>query len=114
VTLQAYEASAPHDAEWSYRAIIGKLNYLEKSRRPDIAYAVHQCARYTSDPKVEHTKAVKAIGRYLAGTMDKRVQFQPTDASLECFVDVDFAGSWIKPTAEDDPFTARSRTGYVI
>jgi hypothetical protein len=29
-------------------------------------------------------------------------------------VDADFAGNWIKPTAENDPFTARSRTGYVI
>jgi hypothetical protein len=114
VILQAYGDSTPHDADLSYRAVIGKLNYLEKSTRPDIAYAVHQCARYTSDPKVEHTKAVKAIGRYLAGTIDKGVQFQPTAAGLECFVDANFAGNWVKPTAEDDPFKARSRTGYVI
>ena len=29
--------------DWKYRSVIGKLNYLEKSTRPDLAYAVHQC-----------------------------------------------------------------------
>ena len=29
---------------WNYQSILGKLNYLEKSTRPDLAYAVHQCA----------------------------------------------------------------------
>jgi hypothetical protein len=33
-----------HDESWDYRSIIGKLNFLEKSTRPDIAFAVHQCA----------------------------------------------------------------------
>ena len=35
---------------WSYRSVIGKLNFLEKSTRPDIAYAVHQCARFSANP----------------------------------------------------------------
>ena len=47
-----------HDASWNYRSVIGKLNFLEKSTRPDIAYAVHQCARFSSNPKKSHTKAV--------------------------------------------------------
>ena len=33
--------------EWLYRRIIGQLNFLEKSTRPDIAYAIHQCARFS-------------------------------------------------------------------
>jgi len=33
--------------EWEYRRIIGQLNFLEKSTRLDIAYAVHQCARFS-------------------------------------------------------------------
>ena len=37
--------------DWEYRRIIGQLNFLEKSTRPDIAYAVHQCARFSSNPK---------------------------------------------------------------
>jgi hypothetical protein len=69
--------SKSYDETWSYAAIIGKLNYLENSTRPDIAYTVHPCARFTSDPKVEHTKAVKAIDRYLAATKEKGLIFTP-------------------------------------
>jgi histone deacetylase 1/2 len=60
----------PHSANWSYCSIIGKLNFLEKLTRPEIAYAVHMCARALSDPKESHTKAVNHIGRYLLGTHD--------------------------------------------
>jgi Reverse transcriptase (RNA-dependent DNA polymerase) len=48
--LNAYAASPSHSELWHYRSIIGKLNYLEKSTRPDIAYAVHQCARFSENP----------------------------------------------------------------
>ena len=34
-----------------YRSVVGKLNFLEKDSRPDIAYAVHQCTRFSEDPK---------------------------------------------------------------
>jgi hypothetical protein len=44
---------------------------LEKSTRPDISCAVHQCARHCANPKIQHTAAVKRIGRYLLGTKDK-------------------------------------------
>jgi hypothetical protein len=87
--------------------------YLEKSTRPDIAYAVHQCARFASDPKVEHAKAVRWIGRYLRGTRDKGIILKPLEQSFECFVDSDFAGNW-DPTDTIDPATAKSRSGFVI
>lgn len=54
ILLQKFENSDPHDESFHYRSVIGKLNYLEKSTRPDIAYAVHQCARFASNPKIEH------------------------------------------------------------
>ena len=38
--------------------------------RPDITYAVNQCARYSSDPKTDHWVAVMRILRYLNGTRD--------------------------------------------
>jgi hypothetical protein len=31
--------------KFNYRQVIGKMLYLEKSTRPDISCAVHQCAR---------------------------------------------------------------------
>ena len=103
-----------HDAPWNYRSIIGKLNFLEKSTRPDIAYAVHQCARFSSNPKKLHTKAVLHLCAYLAGTKDKGLQLKPNRKSIKCWVDSDFCGLWDKNWAEYDRMTARSRTGYVI
>jgi len=44
--------------EWEYAHVIGQLNFLEKSTSLDIAYAVHQCARFTSDPRYSHKQAV--------------------------------------------------------
>jgi len=105
----------PHSEEtFQYRSVIGKLNYLEKSTRPDIAYAVHQCARFSSDPRSSHTKAVKRIGRYLLATADKGIILQPNSTSFECWVDASHAGEWNKETAPVDPATAKSRSGYAI
>jgi hypothetical protein len=50
--LQEHRDSEQHSESWHYRGVIGKLNFLEKSTRPDIAYAVHQCARFSENPKV--------------------------------------------------------------
>ena len=36
--------------EWEYRSIVGMLLYLAGSTRPDIAYAVHQCATFSHQP----------------------------------------------------------------
>jgi hypothetical protein len=52
----------PFDNSFHYRSVTGKLNYLEKSTRPEIAYAVHQCARYCNSPKASHGEAIKRIG----------------------------------------------------
>lgn len=112
--LRRHEDSEPFDNSFNYRSVIGKLNYLEKSTRPDIAYAVHQCARFSHDPKKEHGQAVRWIGRYLAGTKHQGIIYKPNDTSFECYVDADFMGNW-DPEGEllKDPDTARSRSGYV-
>ena len=47
------------DGSFHYRSIIGKLNYLEKATRGDIAYITHQCARFTQNPKKEHGEALR-------------------------------------------------------
>ena len=42
------------DQSFNCRSVIGKINYLEKESRSDMAYAVHQCAQYSTDPHKEH------------------------------------------------------------
>ena len=112
--LGRFPKSPAHDNSFHYRSVLGKLNYLEKSSRPDISYAVHQCARFSGDPKVEHTKAVKHIGRYLKKTELNGYFVKPTDDSFQVYADADFCGTWKQDEAEDDPDTVRSRTGFVI
>jgi hypothetical protein len=106
----------PFAEKWEYRSIIGKLNFLEKSTRPEIAYAVHQCARFSSNPKQSHANAVKYLCRYLMATKDKGLILRPDlKKSFEVHVDCDFAGNWVKEQdAMNDPSTAKSRTGYII
>ena len=59
VKLHQDHTGQPICEDWEYRSVIGKLNFLEKSSRLDLSYsAVHQCARFASDPKVSHAEAV--------------------------------------------------------
>ena len=90
------------------------LNYLQASTRPDIAMAVHQCARFSADPKITHERAVMRIGKYLLGTKERGIKFTPdTSKGVECHVDADFAGSWDKADF-GNPENVLSRTGYII
>lgn len=82
---------APFEEDWHYRSIVGNLNFLEKSTRLDIAYAVHQCARFSTDPKESHAAAIKRLGKWI------------------------FAETRIESVNADVyPSTAKSRTGYII
>ena len=53
---------------WNYRSVVGMLNYLAGSTRPDLAMSVHQVARFCTRPKRSHEKGVIRIARYLQTT----------------------------------------------
>jgi hypothetical protein len=66
------DSSGPErEHTWNYCSMIGMLTYLSTSTRPDIAFAVHQCARFSISPKRSHELAVHRIVRYLKGTKDR-------------------------------------------
>ena len=113
--LHKHENGAEREDNWDYRSIIGKLSYLCRNTRPDLEFAVHQCARFQSNPKRAHEEAIKRICRYLLGTKTKGIIMHPNNnlKQLNCYVDADFAGTY---TAEisNDPTICRSRTGFVI
>ena len=101
---------------FNYASVVGMMMYLACNSRPDIAFAVHQCARHTHQPTSLHAKYLKQIGRYLKRTEDKGMQINPMrDGKLhmECYADADFAGLWGQEDAHD-PHCVRSRTGYII
>jgi transposase InsO family protein len=112
--LSRHSSSEPFDNSFNYKSVIGKLNYLEKGSRSDIAYITHQCARFTQDPKMEHGQALRWLGRYLRSTRDKGTILRPCDdKDMEIYVDADFAGNWDANETWDRD-TARSRHGYII
>ena len=115
VLLGPDKEGRPFEYEWGYRSVIGKLNFLEKSTRPDISFPTHQCARFMSNPKQSHGEAIKHIARYLLHTRGKGYHIKPDkEKSFECYVDASFLGDWDKRIAGEDPDTAKSRTGFVV
>jgi len=51
----------PFDEKWEYPTIVGMLMFLACNSRPDIAYALNQCARFTHCPRQSYAIAVKRI-----------------------------------------------------
>jgi hypothetical protein len=94
-----------------YRAAIGALTYAATGTRPDIAHAVNECSKFSSNPGPKHWIAVKRIMRYLVGTVDKGLCYSKRDnqnnetAVLDAYADADWAGD------KDD---RKSTSGYVI
>lgn len=104
----------PRERDWKYRTVVGMLSYLQANSRPDTSMATHQTARFCSDPKRSHERAVIRIGKYLRGTAERGIIFEPKKSmGLECYVDADFAGGWNELNALDAD-GLYSRTGFVI
>jgi hypothetical protein len=82
--------------------------------RPEIACAVHQCARFSANPNTNHKDVVKRIVRYLTGTEDKGIVYRPNDHSFKGYADANYCGLWDKPIAMEDANTAKLRTGYIV
>jgi len=62
--LTSDDEGASFDNSFDYCSMIGKLNYLEKSTRPEIAYTVHQCARFCANPAIQPQFANKQNVQY--------------------------------------------------
>ena len=113
-TLGKDKYGAPFSETWTYRSVVGRLLYLAGNSRPDIAFAVHQVARFAHEPKHSHAVAIKRIVRYLKCTRDHGLVMRPKgDWKIDCWVDSDFCGTWGSEDPED-PVVAKSRTGYIL
>ncbi|KAI2509164.1 hypothetical protein MHU86_5283 [Fragilaria crotonensis] len=112
--LHADKDGEPFSEEWAYDVVIGMLMYIAGNTRPDIAYAVHQAARFTHGARRSHAAGVKRILRYLKKTKTEGLILKPgSEQRVDCYVDADFGGLF---SVEDkqDPVSVKSRTGYVI
>ena len=59
-----------------YAQLLGELQYLATSTRPDISFAVHRLASYTANPSMQHYSMLKRVLRYLAGTRNYGITYR--------------------------------------
>jgi hypothetical protein len=103
------------DLDFNYRSVVGKLNYFTQTTYPDIMYATHQIAKYSSDPRQSHGEAILYLICYLKKARDLGLCFKPDSTKgFECYCDADFSGLWNKAFAPVDPSTSKSRSGWII
>ncbi|XP_068730639.1 uncharacterized protein [Montipora capricornis] len=102
---QADSDNVPYN-QFEYQSVVGSLLYLSSVSRPDIAFAVSNVARYSSNPTKEHWVALKRILRYLKGTVNYGILFT-CNVESECvgFSDADWAG---------DVNDRKSTSGYLF
>ena len=76
------------------RSLIGGLNYLALSSRPDICFAANALSSFVENPGEVHWKAAKRVLRYLRGTMNQTLTFRKIqNLDLLNFSDADWAGN---------------------
>ena len=70
-----------------YQHIIGSLNWLAISTRPDIATITSILAQYMQNPSKGHIIAAKNVIKYLKGTSELGISFHTNrDSSIQSFV----------------------------
>jgi hypothetical protein len=104
----------PPNGAYNYASVIGMLQYLQGHSRPDITFAVSQCARFVQSPKLSHEEALEQNGLYLKGGIDEGLVLQTRgDLNIVVYVDADFARLWSHEDKQDPP-CLKSCTGFVI
>jgi hypothetical protein len=95
------------ESNFPYRELVGALMFLMTGTRPDLAYSVGYLSRVLDKSTTEDIVRAKRVLRYVAGTIDKGIVYQPryNPGILECYSDADFAGC---------NSTGRSTSGVVV
>jgi len=71
---QAMEGEPRCDPE-QYQRLMGKLVWIMKATRPDLAFPVGRLSQFNKDPTETHWIAGKRILRYLKGTQDAALHY---------------------------------------
>ena len=71
------EGSQATKNDFNYRSVIGSLNFLTNSTRPNAQFMVHQCARFSANTNLPHDQAVKRVLKYLKGTATQGLIMNP-------------------------------------
>jgi deoxyuridine 5'-triphosphate nucleotidohydrolase len=130
---ETYEEQTQIKMTHLYRVLIGSLNWLSVSTRPDISTITNMLAKYSNNPSKGHIDQAKRVIKYLKGTKSKGILFSSKQRSkLETFVKFPISPNEVtgltdanwgpqdqsKPTptnnADLELFKSRSISGYLI
>ena len=81
----------PLEDPTEYRSVVGALQYLTLTR-PNLSFVVNQVCQYMHQPITKHWIVVKQILRYVKGSINDGLLFQPGHLRLEVYSDADYAG----------------------
>jgi hypothetical protein len=89
-----------------YRRLVGKLNWLVRATRADIAFVTQRLSSYCANPSRRHLEGALYVLKYLATTKDLAIRFDPR-GNIEPigYADADYAA---------DRTTRKSTMGYVF
>ncbi|GMF21560.1 unnamed protein product [Phytophthora fragariaefolia] len=93
--------------KFDYRGLVGSLQYLVRSTRPDIANAVRELSKFLSCYNKTHWEAARRVLKYLKGTSTYGLLLDGKSRTVtyEVYTDASFACQ---------PKERKSVTGYVI
>lgn len=87
------DEQADQDTITWYQSAIGSLMWPAIHTRPDFLYAVTMLAKYNNNPGPLHIRAVRQVFQYVAGTLERGIQFCKDGSSqLAAYSDSDWAG----------------------
>jgi hypothetical protein len=128
-----YDESTQHKLNHLLRVLVGSLNWLSLSTRPDIATITNMLAKYSNNASKGHIEQAKRVIKYLKGTKSMGISFTsydrhdlssfvkfPIDSStITCLTDANWGPqdqSKPHPTQNEeiDLFKSRSISGYLI
>lgn len=133
IKIEEYDLTTQHKMTHLYQVLIGSLNWLSISTRPDISTITNMLAKYSNKPSRGHIDQAKRVIKYLKGTKSKGILFSSKNRNkLESFVKFPISPTSIttmtdanwgpqdqsKPTEtnqeELELFKSRSISGYLI
>ena len=84
-------------AQLKYASAIGSMMYAMHCTRPDISFSMGKISRFTSNPNVDHWKAIGRILGYLKKTISLGLFYSEFPAMLEGYSDA----NWITSVSDN-------------
>jgi hypothetical protein len=80
-----------------YMTLVGQLQYISNTTRPDVTYCVNSLSRHCNNPGQQHWDAAIRTLKYVANTSDLSIAFKnnlPSNSciTLEAYSDADWSG----------------------